>query len=191
VSPSAFSIWKPSSSASAATGQPPSLTARTALEACDQLIAQRLCESVEAARSWLQHADLSADKTSSRDFPAQECLVTTAGKLLGKKMDGQAMLAAVNRHRGTVPTDSFAARELAAVAEVAGQLADSPLLGQLPEPMREAASRADIMRKRIFPRAPAEQGRTLEAREMRGGGVVVVTLHPRAFACERNGGDGA
>ena len=140
----------------AATGQPPSLTARTALEACDQLIAQRLCESVEAARSWLKHADLSADKTSLRDFPAQECLVTTAGKLLGKKMDGQAMLAEVNRHRGTVPTDSFAARELAAVAEVAGQFADSPLLGQLPEPMREAASRADIMRKQIFPRAPAE-----------------------------------
>lgn len=135
----------------AASGQPSPLTTRTAREACDQLIAQHLCESVEAARSWLKQADRSAEKA---DFPAQESLVATAGNLLGKKMEGQAMLEAVNRHRGRVPTDSFAARELAAVAEVAGQFADSPLLRQLPAAMREAASRADIMGKRIFPRAP-------------------------------------
>ena len=139
-----------------ASGQPSPLTTRTAREACDQLMAQRLCESVEAARSWLKHADRSAENTSLQDFPAQECLVTTAGSLLAKKMDGQAMLEAVNRHRGSVQTDSFAARELAAVAEVAGQFADSPLLSQLPEAMREAATRADIMRKRIFPPAPHE-----------------------------------
>ena len=129
------------------------LQEKTALEACDRLISQRLCATVEAATSWLKHAERPADKAPPLEFQAQELLIRTAGKLLGKKLTGYAMLAEVNKHRGTVEAGSFAAKELAAVAEVDGQFENSALLAQLPPPMREAASRADIMRKRIFPRA--------------------------------------
>lgn len=138
-----------------AAGDAAHLDAMTALEACDRLISQRLCATVEAATSWLQHAERPTQKTAASDFKAQEVLIGTAARMLGKKLVGYALLAEVNKHRGTVETGSFAAKELAAVAEVEGQFENSALLARLSPPMREAASRADIMRKRIFPRASA------------------------------------
>ncbi len=132
------------------------LEAKAALEACDRLISQRLCATVEAATSWLKHADRLADKSPPLEFQAQKVLIGTAGKLLDKKLGGHEMLAEVNKHRGTVVAGSIAAKELAAVAEVEGQFENSALLARLPPPMREAASRADIMRKRIFPRVSSE-----------------------------------
>ena len=130
------------------------LNAITALEACDRLIGQRLCENVEAAQSWLRNTEEPTDQRARAEYIAQKQLIHAATRLLTKKMDGQAMLAAVNEFRGAVEAGSFAAKELAAVAEVAGQFTNSTLLGQLSEEMRQAASRADILRKRIFPRAP-------------------------------------
>lgn len=138
------------------TGKPPILAARTALEACDRLISQRLCETVDAARSWLKHADRPADRNAARHFEEQEILVATAAALLDRKLHGYAMLDEVNRHRGTVATGSLAARELSAVSEVFGQFDASPVLSRLSPAMREAATRADIMRQRIFP--PAADG---------------------------------
>jgi len=132
------------------------LQEKTALEACDRLISQRLCATVEAATSWLKHAERPADKVPPIEFQAQELLIGTAGKLLGKRLSGYAMLAEVNKHRGTVEAGSFAAKELSAVAEVSEQIRNSGLLSQLAEELQRAASRADIMRKRIFPRASAE-----------------------------------
>ncbi len=129
------------------------LQAKSALEACDRLIGQRLCATVEAAASWLQHAERPTDKPLSLEFQAQNVLIGTARKLLDKKLGGYAMLAEVNRHRGSVEAGSIAAKELAAVAEAEGQFENSALLARLPPPMREAASKADIKRKRIFPRA--------------------------------------
>ncbi|MEY3481082.1 MAG: hypothetical protein RIQ71_1857 [Verrucomicrobiota bacterium] len=129
------------------------LNAITALEACDRLISQRLCATVEAATSWLKNAELPTQKSAALDFKAQDVLIGTAVRLLGKELGGYAMLSEVNKHRGTVEAGSFTAKELAAVAEVEEQFENSSLLGQLSPPMREAASRADIMRKRIFPRA--------------------------------------
>lgn len=139
----------------ATVGMPEHFDAAAALESCDRLIGQRLCENVESARSWLKHAETSGGG-GLREFIAQEQLVNTAADLLDKTMDGQAMLAAVNAHRGTIGADSFTAKELAAVAEVAGQFENSEILRSLPDDMHRSAARADIMRKRIFPRAPAD-----------------------------------
>jgi len=130
-------------------------TANNALEACDLLISQRLCENVSSAESWIRHARNSPER-KSRDFYCQDDLVQTAEKLLARKLDGRGMLSAVNDHRGTVEAGSFAAKELAAIAEVTGQFDNSALLRELPEDMRRAAAKADILRKRIFPRASAE-----------------------------------
>lgn len=137
-------------------GKQEHFTPKSALEACDQLISQRLCSTVEAAKSWLKNAEKPEGKRAVREHIAQDQLTQAANKLLAKKMNGQAMLAAVNEHRGTVEAGSFAAKELSAVAEVSEQIRNSGLLSQLPEELQRAASRADIMRKRIFPRASAE-----------------------------------
>lgn len=139
----------------AEAGKADQFTAKTALEACDLLIGQRLCENVSSAESWIRHARNSPEK-KARDFYCQDDLVQTAEKLLARKLDGRGMLSAVNDHRGTVEAGSFAAKELAAIAEVTGQFDNSALLRELPEDMRRAAAKADILRKRIFPRAPAE-----------------------------------
>lgn len=139
----------------ATAGKPEHFGAKAALEACDRLISQRLCENVEAAQSWLKHAEEPVSKSAQREHIAQKQLIQTVAKLLEKKMDGQGMLEAVNKHRDTVATGSFAAKELAAVGEVSDQFADSSILGSLSQAMSEAAARADIMRRRIFPRASA------------------------------------
>ncbi|MBU3664915.1 MAG: hypothetical protein FGM15_03430 [Chthoniobacterales bacterium] len=139
----------------AEAGKAEKFRANDALESCDLLIGQRLCENIPSARSWLQHAERPSNKGALRAFIAQEDLVRTAESLLARKLDGRGMLSAVNEHRGTVEAGSFAAKELAAIAEVTGQFDNSALLRELPEDMRRAAAKADILRKRIFPRAPA------------------------------------
>ena len=140
----------------ASAGKPGHFTAEAALEACDRLVGERLCENLEAADSWLKHAEKPTGKKALREFIAQEDLVHTAFRLLGRKLDGQTVLAEVNDYRGTVAAGSPAAKELAAVAEVTDQIKNSPILGGLSAEMREAAVRADIARKRIFLRAPAD-----------------------------------
>ena len=140
----------------AEAGQAEKFTPQDALEACDLLIGQRLCENVASARSWLKHAGRPTNPRALHAHLAQEDLVRTADKLLARKLDGRGMLSLVNDHRGTVEAGSFTATELAAIGEVTGQFDNSEILRELPEDMRRAATRADILRKRIFPRAPAE-----------------------------------
>ena len=128
-------------------------TAMAALKACDRLIGQYLCENLESAQSWLE----CVGRTEARgvgEFLAMDELVYIAFKLLDLKLDGQGMLASVNNHRGTVKSGSLVAQELGAMADLAGQFNNSELLRRLPRDMRWAALRSDIMRKRIFPRAP-------------------------------------
>lgn len=124
-----------------------------ALDACDRLIGERLCSDLEGASSWLAHADKPSRKDALRVHLAQEDLVRTAAGLVGCNMGGLEMLEAVSRSRGTVEVASVDAKELAAIAEVAGQIAESSLLSSLDGATREAAVRADIARKRVFPRA--------------------------------------
>ena len=140
----------------AAAGKPEKFTAKDALEACDCLIGQRLCENISSAQSWLKHAERPTNSGALRVHIAQEDLVHTADKLLARKLDGRGMLSAVNEHRSTVEAGSFTAKELAAIAEVTSQFDSSAILREIPDDMRRAAAKADIMRKRIFPRARAE-----------------------------------
>ena len=137
----------------AEAGPAEKFTANDALGACDLLISQRLCENVPSARSWLRHAEGPANPGALRTFMAQEVLVRTVEKLLARRLDGRGMLSAVNGHRGTVEAGSSQSKELAAMDEVNGQFDHSALLRELPEEMRRAAAKADLLRKRIFPSA--------------------------------------
>ena len=140
----------------AQVGKAEKFTAKHALEACDHLIGQRLCETVSSARSWLKHAEFPDRPDLKLAHEAHQDLVIAAEKLLARKLDGCGMLAAVNEHRGTVEAGSFTAKELAAIAEVTGQFNNSALLRELPDDMRRSAAKVDILRKRIFPGASAE-----------------------------------
>lgn len=137
----------------AAAGKPGHFGPDEALDACDRLIGERLCSDLEAASSWLAHADKPSRKDALRVHLAQEALVRTAAGLAAHKMSGLEMLEAVSRNCGAVEAGSLAAKEIAAIAEVTGQIAGSSLLSSLEVGMREAAVRADIARKRVFPRA--------------------------------------
>jgi len=122
------------------------------LTACDVLMAERLCETVDAAVSWLRlrlkHREKDAEQIAIEQFLAAVDL------LLVRNLHGQQLLVAAYDHAGAIEAGSATAVELAAMAEVNDQFDDSSLLLTLDEPARKAAVRADINRKRLFLRKP-------------------------------------
>lgn len=126
-----------------------------ALDACDRMLAEKLCRTVEAARSWLDHADQPAIEDRNRaKFDELVRLIVTAEKILQRKQPTADFLAAVAGHAGRITAGSMKAKELAAMAEALDQFAQSPLLGGLPAADQKAALRADLGRKRLFAPAP-------------------------------------
>ena len=130
-------------------------TADGALDACDRLIAEKLCRTVEAARSWLDHANEPNAKSRDRaKFDELTRLIVTTEKIMQRKQPTVDFLAAVAGHAGRITAGSMKAKELAAMAEALDQFAQSPLLGGLPAADQKAALRADLGRKRLFATAP-------------------------------------
>lgn len=140
----------------ASVGKSAHFGADDALAACDRLIGDRLCETIDAASDWLQQAGGALNAKDQRPRRQAQEFVMTAAKLLASDVDGEGVLMAVSKHRGDVESGSATARELEAMAEVTGQITDSKILSSLPAELREAVVRADIARKRIFPRAVAD-----------------------------------
>lgn len=121
-----------------------------ALEACDLLLAENLCGTVDAARSWLEHAD---EPTEDRDLAKRarlRCLVRTASQVLQRPTKVRDLLAAVAQSSGLIAAGSLKARELSAMTESLDQFDQSPLLASLPADWQQAALRADIGRQRVF-----------------------------------------
>lgn len=130
-------------------------TGDRALDACDRLIADKLCRTVEAGRSWLDHAEEPAASDPGRaKFDELVLLIITAGKILQHKQPTADFLAAAAGYAGSISAGSMKAKELAAMAEALDQFAQSPLLGGLPAAGQKAALRADLGRKRLFEPAP-------------------------------------
>ena len=126
-------------------------TADGALDACDRLLAEKLCRTVEAARSWLDHADEPDAKSRDRaKFDELTGLIVTTEKILQRKQPTADFLTAVAGHAGRITAGSVKAKELAAMAEALDQFSQSPLLGGLPAADQKAALRADLGRKRLF-----------------------------------------
>lgn len=122
-------------------------------DACDHLAAENLCETFEAAVSWLHHAERPETGGEKRRRVAQEALVRTAEDI---QADGMQVLQDAAARRGVVSGGSMAEAELSALAEVHELLVSSPLLSGKGGELREAAGRAEIGRRRIFPRKPPE-----------------------------------
>ena len=130
-------------------------TADGALAAGDRLLAEKLCRTVEAARSWLDHADRPAIEHRARaEFDDLERLIVTAEKIIGRKLPTVDLLPAVAGYAGRITSGSMKAKELAAMAETLDQFSQSPLLRGLPAADQKAALRADLGRKRLFAPAP-------------------------------------
>jgi ATP-dependent helicase/nuclease subunit B len=126
-----------------------------ALDACDRLIADKLCRTVESARSWLDHADQPAVEDRDRaKFDELARLILTAEKILQRKQPTVDFLAAVAGYAGRMTSGSMKAKELSAMAEALDQFSQSPLLRGLPASDQKAALRADLGRKRLFAPAP-------------------------------------
>lgn len=123
-----------------------------ALRACDLLLAERLCETVDAARSWLKGAEKPTDKGKA-ERAGLALFVRTAENVAQSKMPPGEFLAAVAGAAGVTAAGSDKARELSAMAETLDQFARSSLLSSLAVDWQEAALRADIHRKYVF--APA------------------------------------
>lgn len=122
-----------------------------ALDACDQLLAEKLCRTVEAACSWLDHADEPANAGREREkFDDLSRLIVTTKKILQRNQPAVDFLAAVAAHADRITAGSMKAKELSAIAEALDQFAQSPLLGGLPVEDQKAALRADLGRKRLF-----------------------------------------
>lgn len=138
----------------AAEGADKHFTADRALEACDLLIADKLCATLGAARSWLDHAEEPADERGRAERAQLRCFILTAEKILKPERAPDEFLKALAKNAGRVASGSVPARELAAIAEALGQFDESPLLSGLDPAWRDAALRADIARKRVFTPAP-------------------------------------
>lgn len=133
----------------------PKLTGDGALEACDRLLAEKLCGTVEAARSWLDHAGEPAGEDRERaKFDQSARLITTTEEIRQRRQPTVDFLAAVAGYAGPMTAGSMKAMELAAMAEALDQFARSPLLGGLSAAEQKAALRADLGRKRLFAPAP-------------------------------------
>ena len=129
-------------------------TGDRALEACDMLIAEKLCATLGAARSWLDHASEPADDRERAKRAQLRCFIATAEKIFQAERAPEDFLKAVAEHTGRVARGSMPAQELSAMAEALGQFDQSPLLSGLDAAWRNAALRADIARKRVFAPAP-------------------------------------
>jgi len=124
------------------------------LGACDRLIAERLCETVDAAADWLAHAP----QPGSRDRDTRQrmqVLIDTMMRLLAAHDAGpREFLIDVHAASPDPQSGSWQARELAVMADILDAFAGSPLLTSLDGELAQAALRAGIRRARVFHAAP-------------------------------------
>ena len=119
-------------------------------EACDLLIAEKLCATLGSARSWLDHASEPTDDRERAKRSQLRCFIATAEKIIQTKRAPDDFLKAVAEQTGDVARGSMHEQELSAMAETLGQFDQSPILSGLDAAWRDAALRADIARKRVF-----------------------------------------
>ncbi|MEX1045347.1 MAG: PD-(D/E)XK nuclease family protein, partial [Chthoniobacterales bacterium] len=129
-------------------------TGDDALAACDTLLADKLCRTLPAARSWLDQADIPSGPRDQQKHRLVARLVATAEKIVRDKRPTGEFVAAVAEHAVPPAAGSTKARELAAIAEALDQFGQSSLLSALDEALQKTALRADLGRKRVFTPAP-------------------------------------
>lgn len=125
------------------------LSADEAVSACDRLIAEKLCNSLEAARDWAR-----ADQRGEKDDEALRRLVAALEKLHDRDLHGTALLRAL--YPGDAAVEARTATELETLVEVLQDSNSSPLLADFPADWRAALHLARLGTQRVF--APAPEG---------------------------------
>lgn len=123
------------------------LTADEAAAACDRLLAEKLCETIDAAREWSR-----ADPSDKPDAQLLRRFVNALDAFSARNLQGTALLSALYGHEE--PVDPPCADELESVADLLQEANTSPLLAELPPEWREALNRGLLSSHRVFSAAP-------------------------------------
>lgn len=129
-------------------------TAADALEACDLLMAEQLCETLEAAADWHRHAPEPTREDRRRVLDITGRLIRAAGELRRRCPGVREILEAVHGPDETLAAGP--AMELAALVALLDEMAESAVLGAESAEMRGCMMRREIGRRRVF--APAPDG---------------------------------
>lgn len=125
------------------------LSADQAVSACDRLIAEKLCNSLEAARDWAR-----AGQRGEKDDEPLRRFIAALEKLCDRDPQGTALLRAL--YPGDAAVEARTATELETLVETLEDSDSSPLLADFPPEWREALHRARLGRQRVFAPAPED-----------------------------------
>ncbi len=134
----------------ALTSKKSDLTPSDALEACDLLLAERLCETIGDAKSWHEAFLLPEKKSEHRRHTIMGQFISAVEALLRGKLAGREWLLAVYDHDGGGTGDD----ELAAVSDLLEEIEASPVLSAVSDDLRRAALRREMKKRRVFQFAP-------------------------------------
>jgi ATP-dependent helicase/nuclease subunit B len=128
------------------------LTSSDAVEACDLLLAEHLCETAEAARDWIKNAPPVAKKPEQRQRAIITGFLAALEAMPRRHPDPRRLLAALYDSRSEPDEPRAAALEF--LVETLGEIETSPLLGAQPESFREAVLRRALAVRTVFMPAP-------------------------------------
>ena len=126
------------------------LAADEAAAACDRLLAEKLCQSLDAARDWAaawQSSD-HADTEQLRQF------IALLDNFTGRKLQGRELLAAL--YKDVEDSEPSTASALESLVEALDDSASSPLLRDFPPDWQQALHQHQIEDRRLF--IPATEG---------------------------------
>ena len=125
------------------------LTADDCAVACDRLLAEKLCETMESAREWSR-----SDKSDRHEALILRRFISALDLLLEKNLQGTTLLSALHPTEELVTPSSAA--ELETLVDVLQEANTSPLLEKFSPEWREALHRGLISSRRVFSAAPDE-----------------------------------
>lgn len=135
-------------------GAAPRLTAEAASEACDRLVAERLCETFSSALDWRRAAVIPAKSRERRGFELMAQFLDALTALRSRDLHGRDLLAAVYGDDPGEEAQQFA--ELSSLVGVLESMESSVLLAGLAPDAVDTVRRREIARRRVF--APAPDG---------------------------------
>ncbi|MEX1010346.1 MAG: hypothetical protein WEC72_03265, partial [Chthoniobacterales bacterium] len=120
------------------------LGANEAAAACDRLLAEKLCPSLDAARAWAE-----ANHSSKHEDIAQlHRFIMLLDALTGRNLKGRELLAAL--YQGVEDSEPSTAAALESLVEALDDANDSPLLRDLPPDWQEALRQRQIEDRHLF-----------------------------------------
>ena len=123
------------------------LDPHTAAGSCDRLLAEKLCQTLEAAREWATN-----EKSSRPENESLRQFIAAIEALVARHLEGDDLLAAL--YAGETGADPHTAAELETLVDTLHDSAASPLLRDLPRDWQQTLHRHRLAERRIFTPAP-------------------------------------